>query len=160
MLQRKPNRWSCAVTAFAMALGVPVEQLIREVGHDGSEIIFPDLPEPMRRRGFHSQELIEAAWKRGFACTPIQLMPVVQGPHDYVVQFGSGNWTRFTGFIDTTFGVLEGRGRRCNHAVHYRYGKVWDPDGHVYAYSREACESRGFYGNRLWVFTRTSGDIS
>ena len=77
MLQLKPNKWSCAVTAFAMALHVPVQELIQEIGHDGSEIVFPELEEPMRRRGFHSQELIYAAWKRGFTVTPIELMPVI-----------------------------------------------------------------------------------
>jgi hypothetical protein len=141
-----------------MALRVPVHKLIKEIGHDGSEIIFPELEEPMRRRGFHSQELINAAWKQGFTCTPIELVPVIQADSDYEavhkVNFAIDHWNRFVGFIDTTIGVLEGRGRYCNHAVCYRYGQIYDPDGHHYDYTREACESRGFYGNRLYVLLR------
>jgi len=60
-LQTQPNNWSCMVTAFAIALGVPVDYIIKILGHDGSEIIFPDLPEPECRRGFHIQEIIDFA---------------------------------------------------------------------------------------------------
>jgi hypothetical protein len=157
MLQLKPNKWSCSVTAFAMALRMPVQDLIDEIGHDGSEIIFPELEDPTCRRGFHSQELIYAVWKLGFTVTPIELAPVIasdDGLNVHQVDFEFDHWKRFTGFIDTTIGVLEGRGRYCNHAVCYRYGEIYDPDGHRYDYSRKACESHGFYGNRLHVLTR------
>jgi hypothetical protein len=141
-----------------MALRVPVQELIEQIGHDGSAVVFPGLEEPMCRRGFHSQELIYAAWKRGFTCTPVELMPVIQADalweETHTVDFKIDHWNRFIGFIDTTMGVLEGRGRRCMHAVCYRYGRIFDPDGHHYDYSREACESRGFYGNRLHVLIR------
>lgn len=36
LLQKSPNSWSCFPTAFAMALDLPVEELIAELGHDGS----------------------------------------------------------------------------------------------------------------------------
>jgi hypothetical protein len=140
-----------------MALRVPVQELIEEIGHDGSAIVFPGLEEPMCRRGFHSQELIHAAWNRGFTCTRIELMPVIKASalseDTHTVEL-KDPWNRFIGFIDTTMGVLEGRGRRCNHAVCYHYGTIYDPDGHLYDYSQEACESRGFYGNQLHVLIR------
>ena len=157
-LQLKPNQWSCSVTAFAMALRFPVQQLIEELGHDGSEIIFPDLPEPMCRRGFHAQELILAAWRHDFACTPLELFPQTRsncGQHTYRVGMEDHLcWGRFKECIVTTFGILEGHGKSCHHAVHYRYGYIWDPDGDQYFYSRQACEDRGFFGNRLWIFSR------
>jgi len=155
-LQRKPNRWSCSVAAFAMAIGIPVQQLIDEIGHNGGEIAFPKLAEPMQRRGFHPQELIHAAWQHGFACTPVEVAPVIRASRgaDRVRVWFEDNWARFTWFIENTFGVLEGRGLRCHHAVHYRYGDIFDPDGETYQYSRERCEADKFYGNRLWVFTR------
>jgi len=156
-LQIKPNQWSCSVTAFAMALRVPVAELIKKIGHDGSQIVFPALEDPMCRRGFHSQELIRAAWQYGFTCTPIELFPQLEstcGKYTYTLGIDRSKcWDGFTANIDTTFGVLEGRSGRWNHAVHYRYGVIWDPDGDSYFYSRQACEDRGLFGNRLWVFT-------
>ena len=74
----------------------------------------------------------------------------------HVVLYGghkANNWERFTTAIETTFGVLDGHGHKCKHAVHHRYGYIWDPDGHHYTYSRGACEGHGFYPNRLWIFT-------
>ena len=157
MKQTKPNLWSCAVTSFAMAIGIPVQQLIEEIGHDGSEKIFTHLPEPMCRRGFHSQELIRAAWNHGFACTPLELFPALKptdGQGAYVLMNELDSWARFKKFILTTRGVLEGASVRCHHAVYYRYGQIFDPDGWGYSYSREACEAHGFHGKRLWIFTQ------
>ena len=175
MLQNKPNPWGCAVTAFAMAIDIPVQQLMDEIGHDGGQKIFHHLPEPMCRRGFHSQELIQAAWKYGFACTPIEMYPmlrcepIIPVPHiqrmadergglptEHSVLFdGSivGNDARFLAAVQVTRGVMEGSGCRCHHAVYYHYGQIWDPDGEQYEYTMDACEERGFYGNRLWIFT-------
>ena len=71
--------------AFAMALDMPVADLLAAIGHDGSEIAFPSLPEPLCRRCFHIQELVQVALARGFAATPVELFPVLQpteaGPH-------------------------------------------------------------------------------
>lgn len=174
MLQNKPNPWGCAVTAFAMAIDIPVQQLIEEIGHDGGEKIFTHMPDPMCRRGFHSQELIQAAWQHGFACTPIEMYPMLRCeptifdklkrkpdergglPMEHSVLFGSSivfNEARFSAAVQTTRGVMEGQGFRCHHAVYYHYGQIWDPDGEQYEYSREDCESRNFWGNRLWIFT-------
>ena len=41
-----------------MVMDTTVETLIRQLGHDGSEIVRPG-PEPLCRRGFHPQELIQ-----------------------------------------------------------------------------------------------------
>lgn len=177
MLQNKPNPWGCAVTAFAMAIDIPVQQLMREIGHDGSEKIFTHLPEPMCRRGFHSQELIRAAWLHGFACTPFEMYPMLRcepffGPRperklnekgglpmEHSVLFGSSiveNQALFIAGVTVTRGVMEGQGCRCHHAVYYHHGQIWDPDGEQYEYSPDACESRNFWGNRLWIFTEQS----
>ncbi len=161
MLQNKPFPWGCVVTAFAMAIDIPVKQLIEEIGHDGSEKIFTHLPDPMCRRGFHSQELIRAAWLYGFACTPIEMYPMLRCEPSFRGQLGTehsvlfqrGNEARFITGVRATRGVMEGIGKRCNHAVYYHYGQIWDPDGEIYEYSKDACEDRGFYGRKLWIFT-------
>ena len=64
-LQQRPEPWMCMPLAFAMALDMPVADLLAAIGHDGSEIVFPSLPEPLCRRCFHIQELIQVALSRG-----------------------------------------------------------------------------------------------
>ena len=155
-LQIKPNRWSCSVTALAMTLETPVQQIIDEIGHDGSQIVYPDLPEPMCHRGFHSQELIHIAWQHGFNVTPFELFPSIRpamGQYDSIIVEYVDNWHRFISLIKNEMGILEGTGRRCRHAVHFRRGEIRDPDGHQYTYSRESCEKRGFFTDRALVFT-------
>ena len=140
-----------------MVLDIPVSDLFGIVGHDGSEIAFPALPDPMARRGLHVQECIAACVKLGYAVTPVELFPVIQptnpGENNILVLFGddeSANWERFGQTIRTSTGVLEGVGRRCLHAVAYDHGMIFDPDGDHYPYFRPACESRGFHPRRAW----------
>ncbi len=38
-LQTSPNRWSCLPTSFAMALDVRAGQVIKWLGHDGSQVV-------------------------------------------------------------------------------------------------------------------------
>lgn len=73
--QSQPNMWSCSVTSAAMVMDEPVQDLIMRIGHDGGEIVFPDLPEPVCRAGFAIQEIIDAALKMGWSVTPIEAMP-------------------------------------------------------------------------------------
>jgi len=156
-LQAKPTPWSCIGTAFAMVLDISVAEFFGLVGHDGSQIAFPTLPDPMARRGLHIQECIAACLRLGYAVTPVELFPVIQpttpGENNILVLFGedeSANWERFGQTIRTSTGVLEGVGRRCLHAVAYDHGTIFDPDGDQYVYSRPACESRGFHLRRAW----------
>jgi hypothetical protein len=160
VLQLKPNQWSCAITSLAMTLRRPVADLVEQIGHNGGEIIFPDLPEPLCRRGFHDQELIHLAWQHGYTSTAIELNPQIipeEGGEGHRVYFGDDprdNWARFTGTIRATMGILMGQSGRCQHAVHYRFGHIYDPDGCEYPYSVDACEDHGLYGNRLLVLSR------
>jgi len=155
--QTKPTPWSCIGTAFAVVLDIPVSDLFGIVGHDGSEIAFPALPDPMARRGLHIQECIAAALKLDCAVTPVELFPVIGSTapceNNIVVLFGNdeaANWHRFEQTIKTSTGVLEGIGRRCLHAVAYDHGTLFDPDGDQYVYSHPACESRGFHPRCAW----------
>ena len=156
-LQTKPNPWSCVGSAFAMVLDIFTADFFGLVGHDGSQIAFPMVPDPMARRGLHIQECIATCVKLGYAVTPVELFPVIRAtpPHeeDIVVLFGddeAANWHRFEETIKTSTGVLEGIGRRCLHAVAYDRGTIFDPDGDQYVYSHPACKSRGFHPRRAW----------
>lgn len=157
--QIKPNRWSCAITALAMALHLPVEDVVVEAGHDGSEIIFPSQEEPMCRKGFHFQELVQIAWRHGYAMTPVELFPCLKttsGMSTVPVWDvdDQSTWNRFDKIVRTKWGILEGRGRKCHHAVYNHFGEIRDPDGQIYEFSKANCEKQGFYANQFWVFTR------
>jgi hypothetical protein len=159
--QLQPNRWSCVVTSFAMALGIKVDDLIKSVGHDGSEIVSPDQG-PAGRRGFHVQECIEIAWLMGFAATEIELFPVSQlvNGHTKMILFPpdaanlDGNWDRFRSHVLSSRGVILGRGPNHGHAVAYENGLVSDPGGTQYHFTQGACEQRHFYCTSLWRLDR------
>jgi hypothetical protein len=161
-LLRKPARWMCLPASFAMVLDLPLSDIFAEIGHDGSEIKFPLLPEPMCRRGFHPQELIDVCLAHRCAATRMELapclMPVRDGP-EWPVLPDNLAWRRFTRAIDLTCGVIAGDvvaggAHLRGHAVAYEFGRIFDPDGREYDYSREACERRGFYTQHLWRIDR------
>jgi hypothetical protein len=160
--QIKIERWQCLPTAFAMALDTPVADILKEVGHDGGKIAFRDLPEPMRRRGFHVQELIDVCLARGYAVTLIELFPAMVNAVNAPVSVIYSNMqagVRFTKAIFSTRGVMEGRKARPGseprgHALAYDHGKVYDPDGGEFDFSLEACEDRFLYINWLWRLDR------
>lgn len=70
------NRWSCSVQAASKILGITTDELIKKIGHDGSQIVFPKLPEPMCRAGFHIQEIQDVAAKLGYMVMTIEARPV------------------------------------------------------------------------------------
>jgi len=152
-LLRKPERWMCLPASFAMVLDLPLAAIFDEIGHDGSEIVEARQPEPLCRRGFHPQELIHLCLSHGHTATRIELYPVLRSSpdgSDYIIAYPDDNWVRFARVIEHTRGVIEGIGRHCGHAVAYQQGRIFDPDGHKYDYSREACQKRGFLTQHLW----------
>lgn len=83
-LIKQPNRWSCLPTAFAMALDVPLEDIIAYVGHDGGELKWPALPEPFCRRCFHIQELVNYCYAKGVAVIPFETYPASAPTLNYI----------------------------------------------------------------------------
>jgi hypothetical protein len=136
ILQRSPNRWSCLVSSFAMALGVPIRELIIIVGHDGSEIIWPELPEPSRRRAHHPQEMIYAASILGFSVTPFEAFPCSVGKvgaDPFLVPMIIPAEERMPRIMSGAIGVLTGETPRGQaHAVAWDGYRVLDPSGLVY----------------------------
>jgi len=155
ILQFQPNRWSCLATSFAMALDIPVAQFFDLVGHDGSEILYPELPEPVCRRGIHVQEAIEVAWTLGYSSTPFELFPQSRtspGGPTHVVKFPTGNWDRFSSQIGCRKGVIECVTQIGNgHAVAFLENVIYDPASPIlYPWSRDAMEQRGLITRSLW----------
>ena len=147
----KPNGWTCLATSFAMALDVSYKELFARIGHDGSQIL-AQYCDPYQRRGHHIQECIEAALTLGYSVTPVELFPVLSSPiwGNHVVEFDC-NWERFERHAHENRGVITGAGVSCGHAVAFDRGHVYDPDGWVYAFSKERCEQRRFYPQCLWI---------
>jgi len=141
----------CLPLAFAMALDVPVAELLEAIGHDGSAIAFPTLPDPLCRCCFHIQEFVQVALTRGYGATPVELFPVLQiYKFHKTINYPDGNWPRFDKIIQTSCGVLDGTGARYGHAVAYDHGRIFDPKGSVYDFSRLACEAHQFYARCAW----------
>ncbi len=107
---------NCLAIASAMALGISYNQLIKEIGHDGQAIIFPDLPDPGCRQGFHIQEIIDVAIDLGVAVTPIEALPfsTPDGQKTFGVNF---KIKRFQNHLKNARGVITGMKKKWRHAV-------------------------------------------
>lgn len=157
-LQIKPERWQCAVTSFAMALDVDVLELMQFIGHNGGQLMNADLAIPFCYRGHHLQELIECCLLKGYAVTPIEIMPAIKtGGNEYLIDFGggkAGNLQRFVYQVRTSVGVIEGKSGSSPHMLAYDHGTVYDPDGGTWEFSPQNCLLRGFTVLQLWRIDR------
>lgn len=155
--QTKPERWLCMATAFAIALELPLEDFLFLVGHDGSDILFPELPEPQCRRGHHIQECIDVAIKLNKTATPIELVPAIKGPKgNIIIAYGNspqGNLERFRSVVENCRGVIEGQvPGGCFHALAFDRGTIINPDnGESYQYSQDAMQNRRFFPKCAWI---------
>lgn len=140
----QPNRWSCLPTSFAMACRVPLEKILEIIGHDGSQIIWSELSEPKRRRTFHVQECVWAAWKLGFCVTAFEASPQLAASEyniiDIPIIYDDKDLLRRRGVIT---GVANGN----RHAVAYEGRIVYDPNGTVYEFIH--CD---FLIDTFWIF--------
>ncbi len=149
-----------------MALGITTEEFYLLAGHNGGEIVFPELTEPYRRRGFHVSEAVMVALRHCCTASPVELEPRIASNGDLdrtvAVRYSrvcNDNWAAFTTLIQSFQGVIECRTYRGWHAVAFDTGRIYDPDGREFDYSREACESRGLYTTRLWIVGKTNESV-
>ncbi|KKK91516.1 hypothetical protein LCGC14_2712140, partial [marine sediment metagenome] len=134
-IQVQPNKWSCLPTAFAIAMGEPVEEIIKQVGHDGSDILFPTYKEPYCRRSFHPQELIDICLLKNFAVVQIEKSPVVIAKN--ITHSVPMNTRRIGSYLLNYTGVLIGEGQTGTpHAVAWNGKRILDPNGIEYFISR------------------------
>jgi hypothetical protein len=155
-LQSKPEKWLCAVTAFAMVLDEPVADVRKLFKHSGDEIIFPDLSSPQCRRGHNPYDFIPVALRRGYAMTPVPLRPTIQLDSFHQCEMGSEleNYDRFSMHVKFSKGLLEMVGQKCGHMVAYDYGTIFDPDGDIYVFSLTTCQDKKLSPFRLWRMDR------
>lgn len=132
-----PNFWSCLLASAAMALDTTMDELIKMIGHDGSPIVFPKLPEPARRRGHHYQEIVDCAIKLGYTMTPIEALPYAtpDGKSEFPIDFKISHERRLSSHMASSKGIITGLASTWRHAVYWDRNLVYDPRGKVYRFS-------------------------
>lgn len=166
-LQIMPERGLCLPTSFAMALDVPVADVLGRL-NGWHMVAFPGLPEPLCWRGIHIQECIRIAQDMGFAVTPRELYPQIAPPRplnpagepyeNYPVALGD-NWETFNDVILVSCGVITGIRAVpftgvVGHAVAYDHGFVYDPNGYEFPFSTEDCQVNNFFPQCAWRMDR------
>lgn len=161
--QLKPESWLCMATSFAMALDMPIAELLQEIGHDGGESVFLTKTFTASKAGHHVQEIIPVCLRKGFAVTPIELAPVSrtwgEPPQYHTIGKEDDNWSFFTRQVQSSRGVLEGWVRRMGHAMAYEFGMIFNPDGGSFTFSREACNERHFTPRLIWRLDRIGNEL-
>jgi hypothetical protein len=153
IVQKQPNSWSCLPTAFGIVLGIPVDRVIKSIGHDGSEIINHDLEDPYRRKGFHIQEIIDISYRLRKAMIPIQAIPMLatySNHNNYQIFDSTSCRSRLSNYLEESNGILTGETvqTRKKHAVAWN-GKekmIYDPNGSTYDITRFMIET-------FWIVT-------
>lgn len=139
VIRTQPNNWSCTVAATATVLDIEISTLVELIGHDGSEIVFDDLPDPLCRRSFSLQEIGFALWNLGYIFTGFDVEPlgIVDEDHMYSISYPDGE-KRFEKLMKQTVGVGCGKivCTDITHAFAWNGIKCFDPTGFIYPVSR------------------------
>ena len=132
ILQKQPNRASCLLTSFAMAIGVPVGDLTKSLGFDGTEIIFPELPIPSCYRGHHEQECLHACMKLGYYFSSHEMESV--GGHDLEQHYKTEVPWDWSVILESNCVMAGEHISGSSHAVAWNAEeqKIYDPNGSMY----------------------------
>lgn len=121
---------NCTIWATAYILGVSSEILIKELGHKGDEILWPEFQDERRYRGFCLAEVQDLLFKRGKLLAPIFVSPVIMpamGCQPYVMYPEAQAERRLEVFLAGHIALLMGRVTGGTyHAIIYDNGFV-DP---------------------------------
>jgi hypothetical protein len=131
-----------------MVFDISVQSLLKAIGHDGSEIWWPFLPEPNCRRTFHIQEMIDFSWKYGYNVTPFEALPMSIGRADAEPVNVPLNPTRLIPIMANQEGVLTGvtlLGQA--HAIAWDGLSCYDPDARI-------CTIEDFKIDTFWAISK------
>lgn len=141
-IQVTPNRWSCLPVSLAMLVGRHHASIFKTIGHDGSEIRFPNLEEPFNRRGFELFEIIDAALQLGFAAIPLEVSPrLISFDDDLEVACLTPEQERarleraMNSFTGICCGTMK-HNKLVPHACAWDGMSLFDPTGFVYPSSK------------------------
>lgn len=146
LTQPAPNAWSCLPTAFANVTDTEINSLLASIGHDGSEILYPNQPGVACRRAFHPQECIYVLAGRGFEITCFEKRPrhgisVVES-HELAYDHA------FDLMLARFSGVVVGHGGRRRHAV------AWDHKHKVIIDNGHPRVMPFYFGDTFFAVTR------
>ncbi len=136
-LLKQPND-SCLLYAAAMVLDEPPEKLIREIGHDGQDIWWPELTKSFQKRSFNIQEIIDCFIRRGYGLMPIHLYPCNVPPvgmvQPKIIWDAKKCDARFLNQIDEMLAIITGQRETSSipHAVAWDGYRIYDPMGEIY----------------------------
>jgi hypothetical protein len=121
------------LASFAMLLDAPMDELIKEIGHDGSEVWWPNIDPPECHRGFHVQEFLDLCMKRGKILGWVEAIMTVGGRNRFPAKEINGDhekrWNSYLrNFPGVILGVTSSGGR---HAVAWNRDKIFDPKGFI-----------------------------
>lgn len=122
----------CLVYSAAMVLDCKPVELWDEIGHDGTEILYPDRSGLERYRGVHVQELIPSFRARGYSLEEIQPMPATR---HYGTELIHNIYPDEQVAADRFYNLIAGHPGILifpRHAMAWDgHGSVYDPNGHV-----------------------------
>lgn len=124
------------LTAFAIAYEIDQASILSALKHDGSEELFPGLPEPYNRRGFHCSELVEYGFKIGFKVVHIELKPYYTDADGCIRQVKRNAIVPDAKILAHNRSVLGVEAGGKQHAVAYDGHIVFDSNGFNYPLSR------------------------
>lgn len=69
--------WSCYLDAVVKLTGIDEKELLVDIGHDGSEVIWPEREPPYCYRGFNPNHMAMVLLRYGWAVVSVQI-PIAQ----------------------------------------------------------------------------------
>lgn len=143
----QPNSWSCLPTALAMVLDEPVEELIKEIGHNGSEDIEFSL-RAKTKKGFHIQELTKICYRRRKALIQFDRYVNIHHNEGVTISF-SDDIEYIYVLMQDSKGIILGQTKNSkDHAVAWDNitQAIYDPNGTKYA--------KGFFAIETFLLIR------
>ncbi len=126
LIQYQPNKFSCISTAFAMVLEIPIDVVLKELGHTGEELI-----SEFQHRGLHITELTYFCFKRGFYV--IEFQTICHFMNEKKEIFDMSSPYNINEVIHLNQGVLTGTTPSGKvHAVAWDGMQIFDPNGTIY----------------------------
>lgn len=143
-----PNAWSCLPSAAAMLLHAYPKAVIDGIGHDGSEILFPEMKSPHCRRGFHIQEIVDVFIDQYEFPVLFEAQPCLIGlteDGEEILWPLPENEGRIQCYMEDAPGIIIGTHEaETLHAVAWDGDVCWDPRGQKYP--AKEMEIIGFIG--------------
>lgn len=68
---------NCTLFCAAYLLGVSDDSLVAEIGHDGSEVLWPEYTDQRKTKGFSLPEIQTCFWMRNKMLAPIFVYPML-----------------------------------------------------------------------------------